>query len=108
MSYLTVYLGSDHVIQHPKFDFQKDYLSATSSQDDVIKKACSKNVVGVLNTYQINLDSVSVRTPNQQVINGFDCFDVLLSDDSADNSVTICSSHALSSMQFVGASFVRQ
>lgn len=108
MSYLTVYLGSDHVIQHPTFDFQKDSLSVTSNLHDAIHAATKKDAVGVLNTYQINLDAVCVKTPSQQVLNGFDDFDVLLSDDPSDNRVALCSRHALRLLEFVGASFVQQ
>lgn len=107
MSFLTVYLGSDHVIQQPGFDFRKDYLSVTTNSQEAIRAATKNNIVGVLNTYQIDLDTVCVKTPGQQSLDGFDHFDVLLSDDSADYSVTICSMHGLSALQFVGASFVQ-
>lgn len=108
MSYLTVYLGSDHVIQQPGFEYQKNSLSVSSDPADAIRVACRRSAVGVLNSYQIDLDSVSVKTPGQQVLNGFDAFDVLLSDDPTDSRMILCSNRALKRLRFVGASFVRQ
>lgn len=108
MNYLTVYLGSDHVIQQPGFDLQKKFLSVTSNLHDAIQAACKKDAVGVLNTYLIDLDSVCVKAPSQQVLSGFGTYDVLLSDDPAENNVSLCSIHALDSLHFVGASFVQR
>lgn len=108
MRYLTVYLGSDHVIQQPGFDFQKKSLSVTSNRKEAVRTACRRNPVGVLNTYQIDLDAVCVKAPGQQVLQGFESYDVLLPEDPADHRMALCSSHALKLLQFVGASFVQR
>ena len=47
MSYLTVYLGSDHVIQQPGFEYQKNSLSVSSDPADAIRVACRRNAKGL-------------------------------------------------------------
>lgn len=105
---MILYIGSDHVIQNPEFDCQQQSLSLTSNSQDAIRTACRRDAAGVLNSYQLDLDAVIVKEPGQQVLPGFDCYDVILPDDPADNWVALCSRHALDALQFVGASFVQQ
>lgn len=56
---LIVYLGSDHVIQQPGFDFQENTLSMTCNFRDAAAQACKRNAAGILNTYRIDLDLLS-------------------------------------------------
>lgn len=108
MDSLRIYIGSDHVIQHPKFDFGKNSLKVFSQREPAIRHACRRNAAGVLNTYQLNLDQLTVYGENQETLEGFDSFDVIISDDSTGRDVAICSGKALESLVFLGASFVSQ
>lgn len=88
---ITLYIGSDHVIMNPSFDFQKNKLSVTTDPDNAVRHACRRDAAGVLNTYRIDLDSVSKN-------------DVIMEHDI----VTLYSPDALNAIKFVGASFVHR
>lgn len=105
---MILYIGSDHVIQNPEFDCQQQSLSITLNPQDAIRTACRRDAAGVLNSYQLDLDAVVVKEPGQQVLPGFENYDVVLPDDPTDNRVALCSRHALDALQFVEASFVQQ
>lgn len=107
MSYLTVYLGSDHVIQQPEYDFQKDYLTVTLNSNDAIRSACKNNAVGVLNSYRIQLDSICVHTQTSQTPDNSIPVDVIVSDDPTNKKVFLCTEKALEQLSFLGASFVQ-
>ena len=53
-------------------------------------------------------DSLSVKMPGQQVLNGFDGYDVAISQEEAASYIAICSEAALNSLVFTNASFVCQ
>ena len=59
-------------------------------------------------TYYFDLDSLSVKVPGQQVLNGFDGYDVVISQEEAASYIAICSEAALNSLVFTNASFVCQ
>lgn len=105
---MLLYIGSDHVIQHPRFDIQQQSLSITTNPQDAICAACRRDTAGVLNSYQLDLDAVVVKAPGQEVLSGFDSYDVLLPEDPSDCRIALCSLQALDALQFVGASFVQQ
>ena len=105
---MILYIGSDHVIQNPGFDFQQQSLSITSNPQEAICSACRRDAAGVLNTYQLDLNAVTVKVPGQQVLSGFDSYDVILPEDPSGNRIALCSRHALDALQFMGASFVQQ
>lgn len=91
MRNLIVYLGSDHVVQRPGFDFQKNTLSMTCNFRDAAAQACKRNAAGILNTYRIDLDLLSDK-------------DIVFFNDQ----VTLCSMDAINALVFIGASFVHQ
>lgn len=77
---MILFIGSDHVIQQPSSDFQKDTLFLTADSAIAAQYACASNAAGVINVYQLDMDG------------------------SADfRSVT-----ALEALKFMGASFVHQ
>lgn len=108
MDRITVYLGSDHVIQQPGFEWKQDRLRVFTSPGDAAKQACRHTAAGIVNAYQIDLDALQVKAPHQQILNGFDCYDVEIPADPADSRLSLCSEHALRSLTFLDASFVNQ
>lgn len=107
MEKILVYLGSDHVIQHPSFGVRENILKLTTDREVAISQACEQDAAGVINTYYLDLDSLSVKVPGQQVLNGFDGYDVVISQEAA-SYIAICSEAALNSLVFTNASFVCQ
>ena len=107
MEKILVYLGSDHVIQHPSFDVREKMLKLTTDREVAISQACEQDAAGVINTYYLDLDSLSVKVPGQQVLNGFDGYDVVIPQEAA-SYIAICSEAALNSLVFTNASFVCQ
>lgn len=108
MEKIYVYLGSDHVIQEPRFGVHERKLTLSTDREAAIHQACSHDAAGVLNIYTLDLDTLCVKTPDQEVMRGFDTFDVVLPKESADCSISICSETALKSLVFASASFVHQ
>lgn len=108
MNSLVVYLGSDHVIQEPGFDFRKHSLRLSADAESAIEQACSRNAAGILNTYRLDLDALSVRGLRQEAISGFEDVDVEFASDAGGEFVSLRSQSALNSLMFVGASFVSQ
>lgn len=68
MEKILVYLGSDHVIQHPTFGVRENVLNMTTDRETAISQACKQDAAGVINTYYLDLDSLSVKAPEQQVL----------------------------------------
>ena len=108
MEKILVYLGSDHVIQHPSFGVREKILKLTTDREAAISQACEQDAAGVINAYYLNLDSLSVKAPQQQVLSGFDGYDVVIPQEEADCYISICSEAALKSLVFTNASFVSQ
>lgn len=105
MEKMIVYLGSDHVIQQPCFGLRENTLRLATSREAAIRQACRRQAAGILNAYVLDLDRLSVKSPNQEVLSGFDAFDVLLPDET-DSHVCLCSETAVQSLEFASASFV--
>lgn len=103
MEMKTVYLGSDHVIQRPRFGIREKKLSVFTDSAAGRKQATKTSAAGVLNSYQIDLDTLTVKYENQETLDGFDRFDIIMAED---NRLTLCTSRALDAMQFMGAHFV--
>lgn len=78
MEKILVYLGSDHVIQHPSFGVRENILKMTTDREVAVSQACEQDAAGVINTYYLDLDSLSVKAPEQQVLSGFDGYDVVI------------------------------
>ena len=108
MDKILVYLGSDHVIQHPSFGVRENILKLTTDREAAISQACEQNAAGVINTYSLDLDSLSVKTPEQQVLSGFDGYDVMMPQDESACDISICTEHAMNALVFTNASFVCQ
>ena len=108
MEKILVYLGSDHVIQHPSFGVREKILKLTTDRGAAISQACEQDAAGVINAYYLNLDSLSVKAPQQQVLSGFDGYDVVIRQGEAACYISICSEAALNSLVFTNASFVCQ
>ena len=108
MEKILVYLGSDHVMQHPSFDVREKILKLTTDREVAISQACEQDAAGVINTYYLDLDSLSVKAPEQQVLSGFDGYDVVIPQEEAACYISICSEAALNSLVFTNASFVSQ
>lgn len=55
MESMVVYLGSDHVIKTPDFDFRKNSLRVSTTFEDAKQQAHKKVGIGVVSVYQLNL-----------------------------------------------------
>ena len=108
MEKILVYLGSDHVIQHPSFGVREKILRMTTNREVAVSQACEQDAAGVINTYYLDLDSLSVKAPEQQVLSGFDGYDVVIPQEESACYISICSEAALKSLVFTNASFVSQ
>ena len=108
MEKILVYLGSDHVIQHPSFGVREKILRMTTNREVAVSQACEQDAAGVINTYYLDLDSLSVKAPEQQVLNGFDGYDVVIPQEESACYISICSEAALKSLVFTNSSFVSQ
>lgn len=108
MNSLVVYLGSDHVIQEPGFDFRKNSLRLAANAESAIEQACRRNAAGILNSYRLDLDALNVRGLRQEAISGFEDFDVVFASDAEGEFVSLRSRSALDSLMFLSASFVSQ
>ena len=100
-----MYLGSNHVIQHPPFGIRENILKLTTDREVAISQACKQDAAGVSNTYYLDLDSLSVKAPEQQVLNGFDGYDVMIPKEETPKYISICTEAALKSLVFAKASF---
>ena len=108
MEKILVYLGSDHVIQHPSFGVRENILKMTTDREVAISQACEQDAAGIINAYFLDLDSLSVKAPEQQVLDGFESFDVVIPQEEAACYISICSEAALNSLVFENAFFVSQ
>ena len=108
MEKILVYLGSSHVIQHPSFGVREKILKMTTDREVAISQACEQDAAGVINTYSLDLDSLSVKAPEQLVLSSFDGFDVVIPQEESACYISICSEAALNSLVFTNASFVCQ
>lgn len=106
MEQIVVYLESDHVIQRPSFDVRQTTLHLATDIDMAIRQAGRKDAAGILNSYTVNLDSLRVKNPEQEVLDGFDFYDLIFMDGKAKGMVSICSEKALRSLIFTNATFV--
>ena len=108
MGKILVYLGSDHVIQHPSFGVRENILKMTTNREVAISRACEQDAPGVINNDSLVRDSLFVKAPEQQVLNGFDGCNVVIPQEEAACYISICSEAALKSLVFTNASFVCQ
>lgn len=102
MEKMLVYLSSDHVIRQPSFGLKKEWLNLATNQAAALKGA--KDPVSVLNAYYLDLDRLRVKAPGQEVLNGFEDYDVVLSPEGH-GSVSICTDNGLKALEFSDALF---
>ena len=105
---ILVYLGCVFLFQHPSFGVRENILKMTTDREVAISQACKQDAAGVINTYSLDLDSLSVKAPEQQVLSGFDGYDVVIPKEESSCYISICSEAALNSLVFTNASFVCQ
>ena len=87
-------------------DDNRHTLRVATNARNAVQQACKKNAAGILNTYQLDLDTLCVKAPHQQVLEGFESYDIAFSSDTMDEYVSLCSQKALNSLVFLNASFV--
>lgn len=105
MDTITLFLGSDHIIKTPDFDFQKGSLRMSGNRNDAERFAVEKTTVGFLNMYMLDLAGLSVSSENQQAISGFEDTDVLYTSDKNGDCIILQTERALRALDFMGASF---
>ena len=106
MDRLYLYIGSDHVIQKPSFDVRQNSVCVATNATKAIQQVCKKNAAGILNTYRLDLDTLCVKAPHKQILEGFESYDIAFSSDTMDEYVSLYSQKALNSLVFLNASFV--
>ena len=77
MESMVVYLGSDHVIKTPDFDFRKNSLRVSTTLEDAKQQAHKKVGIGVVSVYQFNLEHLVSIEDGQRILDGFENVDVL-------------------------------
>lgn len=98
-----VYIGSDHVIKTPDFDFRKNFLRLTRDPGEAERNACRKTTVGILNAYRLELRGLTVSREQNAAQNA----DVVLGEKDGKTSICLHSHRALGALQFLGASFAK-
>lgn len=103
MEKILVYLGSDHVIQHPSFGVRENAMMMTTDRKAAISQACKQDATGVVNSYYLDLDSLSIKAPEQQVLDGFDCYDKVIPQEELAGYISIRSEAWLKFLLFENA-----
>ena len=102
MESMVVYLGSDHVIKTPDFDFRKHSLRVSTTFEDAKVQAHKKVGIGVVSVYQLDLEHLAAIEDGQKVLDGLGDVDVIHHEDS----LSLQSERALKSLSFLNATFV--
>ena len=105
MESMVVYLGSDHVIKTPDFDFRKNSLRVSTTLEDAKQQAHKKVGIGVVSAYQLNLEHLVSIEDGQSVLDGFENVDVIQHTCQDECSLSLCSERALRSLSFLEATF---
>ena len=103
MESMVVYLGSDHVIKTPDFDFRKNSLRVSTTLEDAKQQAHKK--VGIVSAYQLNLEHLVSIEDGQSVLSGFENVDIIQHTWQDACSLSLCSERALKSLTFLEATF---
>ena len=82
--------------------------AADAAVCDAVAAELAHDAAGVLNTYTLDLDQLSVKAPGQEVLGGFESYDVVLPRDTEGCFISICSETALHRLEFADATFVNQ
>ena len=105
MESMVVYLGSDHVIKTPDFDFRKNSLRISTTLEDAKQQAHKKVGIGVISAYQLNLEHLVSIEDGQSVLSGFENVDVIQHTCQDECSLSLCSERALKALSFLEATF---
>ena len=105
MESMVVYLGSDHVIKTPDFDFRKNSLRVSTTLEDAKQQAHKKVGIGVVSAYQLNLEHLVSIENGQSVLDGFENVDVIQHTCQDECSLSLCSERALKALSFLEATF---
>lgn len=105
MESMVVYLGCDHVIKTPDFDFQKQSLRVSTTFEDAKKQAHKKVGIGVVSIYQLDLEHLVTSEDVQCTQNCAKNVDVIHHTSQIEHCLSLCSERALQALSFVGATF---
>lgn len=103
MESMVVYLGSDHVIKTPDFDFRKNSLRVSTTFEDAKQQAHKKVGIGVVSIYQLNLEHLVSIEDGQSVLDGFENVDIIQHTCQNVCSLSLCSERALKALSFLEA-----
>ena len=105
MESMVVYLGSDHVIKTPDFDFRKQSLRVSTTFEDAKKQAHKKVGIGVVSVYQLDLEHLVSIEDGQHMLDGFENVDIIRHTRQDACSLSLCSERALKALSFLEATF---
>lgn len=105
MESMVVYLGSDHVIKTPDFDFRKNSLRVSTTFEDAKQQAHKKVGIGFVSVYQLNLEHLVSIEDGQSVLDGFENVDVIQHTCQDACCLSLCSERALNALSFLEATF---
>lgn len=58
MQKMTVFYGTDHVVMKPTLGLCGEAVYMAMDEGAAVKQACQKNAAGIINTYQLDIDSL--------------------------------------------------
>ena len=105
MESMVVYLGSDHVIKTPDFDFRKQSLRVSTTFEDAKNQAHKKVGIGVVSIFQLDMEPLSSIEDGQSLLDGFENVDVIQHTCQDECSLSLCSERALKALSFLEATF---
>lgn len=105
MANITVYLGSDHVIKTPDFDFRKNSLRVSTTIEDAKQQAHKMVGMGVVSVYQLDLEYLVTLEDIQGTRNCEENVDIIHHTSQTEHCLYLCSEQALKALSFVGATF---
>ena len=105
MANITVYLGSDHVIKTPDFDFRKNSLRVSTTIEDAKQQAHKMVGMGFVSVYQLDLEYLVTLEDIQGTRNCEENVDIIHHTSQTEYCLYLCSEQALKALSFVGATF---
>lgn len=105
MESMVVYLGSDHVIKTPDFDFRQQSLRVSTTFEDAKQQAHKMVGIGVVSVYQLDLEHLVSIEDGPHILDGFENVDVIQHTCQEECSLSLCSERALKALSFLEATF---
>lgn len=105
MANITVYLGSDHVIKTPDFDFRKNSLRVSTTIEDAKQQAHKMVGMGVVSVHQLDLEYLVTLEDVQGTRNCAENVDIIHHTSQTEYCLYLCSEQAFKALSFVGATF---